>query len=398
LSRAEVEDDIEKIFGFYASGSSIFVRKDLLQSSYVPKDLPHREAEVRQLAQMLAPSLRLERPSNIFIYGKPGTGKTAAVRFVGSRLQGTASEKGIPVRFLYINTGLKKVADTEYRLYAHICRLLGDFVPDTGIPTHTVFEKMTELLNSNPAIYLVVLDEIDVLVDKSPEALYTLSRINTELENSKVSLLGITNNFNTINGLDSRTKSSLSEEELVFLPYDADQLRDILKGRCESCFSPGVLDDSAISLCAASAAKEHGDARRALELLRISAEIAEREASLKVVKKHVEQAVGKLHTDKVTSFVKKLPDHQKLVLQALMGLEGPNYTREIYDRYVELSSRAGVKGLTMRRVLDIIGDFEAAGLVYTKVISRGRYGRTKVVELATVDNIKDQIEQFLVNI
>ena len=392
-------DDVDRIFGFYASGSSIFVRKDFLQSSYVPVILPHREKQVKQLAQILAPSLRLEKPSNVFIYGRPGTGKTAVALFVGSRLQKTAREKGIPVRFLYINTGLKKVADTEYRLYAYICRMLGDFIPDTGIPTHTVFERMLHLLESNPSMYLVVLDEVDVLIEKSPEALYTLSRINSELKNSKLSIVGITNNFNTINSLDARTKSSLSEEEIMFPPYNANQLCDILKDRSDPCFSPGVLDDSVVMLCAASAAKEHGDARRALELLRISAEIAERETSLKVLKKHVKKATNKLYTDKVQTFIKTLPDHPKLVLTALVEIDKPMaYTREIYDKYVELSSKSGLKELTMRRVLDILAEFEAAGIVRTNVISRGRYGRTKIVEFATVDNIKEQVEKFLVNL
>jgi cell division control protein 6 len=390
-------DDVDRIFSFYASGSSIFLRKDFLQSSYIPSKLPHREQQVKLLAQMLAPSLRLEKPSNIFMYGKPGTGKTAVALFVGSRLQKTAREKGISIKFLYINTGLKKVADTEYRLYAYICRMLGDFVPDTGIPTHTVFERMLHILESNPAMYIVVLDEVDVLINKSPDALYTLSRINSELKNSKLSIIGVTNNFNTISSLDSRTKSSLSEEELMFPPYDANQLCDILKSRSGLAISPGVLDDSVVMLCAASAAKEHGDARRALELLRISAEIAERETSLRVLKEHVGKAVGKLYTDKVYTFIKTLPDHQKLVLRAIIELDKPMaYTREIYDKYVGLSSKSGLKELTMRRVLDILAEFEAEGIVRTNVISRGRYGRTKIVEFATTDNIKEQVEKLLV--
>ncbi|MBR9689895.1 MAG: AAA family ATPase [Candidatus Altiarchaeota archaeon] len=390
--------ELEKIFGFYASGSSIFVRKDFLQSSYVPKELPYRDDLVKQLAQILAPSLRLEKPSNVFVYGKPGTGKTAVTLFVGSQLQKMAKDKNIPVRFIYVNAGLKKVADTEYRLYAHLCRMLGEFIPDTGIPTHTVFEKLIHLLESNPSIYLMALDEIDVLVNKSPEALYTLSRINSELKNSKVSIIGITNDFNIINTLDARTKSSLSEEELIFSPYDADQIYEILKER-DSAFTPGVLGDSVIMLCAASAAKEHGDARRALELLRISAELAERETSMKVLKKHVQKAIGKLYSDKIISFVTTLPDHQKLVLQAIFDLDKPlSYTRDIYEKYVELSVKSGLKELTMRRVLDILGEFESSGVVRTSVISRGRYGRTKIVELITVDNIKEQIEKLLVTI
>ncbi|MBR9681014.1 MAG: AAA family ATPase [Candidatus Altiarchaeota archaeon] len=393
-----MKNDIEKIFGFYASGSSIFSRKDFLQSSYVPDELPHREDLVKQLAQILAPSLRLERPSNVFIYGKSGTGKTAVTLYVGSMLQKTAQEKNIPVKFMYVNTGLKKVADTEYRLYAHLCRMMGEFIPDTGVPTHSVFEKLVHTLENNPSIYLLVLDEVDVLVEKSPEALYTLSRINSELKNSQVSIVGITNDFNVVNNLDSRTKSSLSEEEIIFPPYDADQIYEILKQR-DTAFSPGVLDDSVIMLCAASSAKEHGDARRALELLRISAELAERETSLKVMKKHVKDAISKMYADNISGFVNTLPHHQKLVLHALVSLDKPlSYTREVYDKYVEISTQTGLKELTMRRVLDILGDFESAGIVRTNVISRGRYGRTKIVELTTADNIKDQIESLLVSL
>lgn len=393
-----MKDDVKKIFGFYASGSSIFARKDFLQSSYIPEELPYRDDLVKQLAQILAPSLRLERPSNVFIYGKPGTGKTAVTMYVGSMLMKMASEKSLPVKFMYTNAGLKKVADTEYRLYAHLCKMLGEFVPDTGVPTHSVFEKLVHTLESNPSIYIFVLDEVDVLIEKSPDALYTLSRINSELKNSQVSIVGITNTFNIVNDLDSRTKSSLSEEEIVFPPYDANQLYEILKQR-ESAFSNGVLDKSVIMLCAASAAKEHGDARRALELLRVSAELAERDTSIKVMKKHVKNAISKMYVDNVSGFVNTLPDHQKLVLQAIVDLDKPLvYTREVYDKYVELSRSTGLKELTMRRVLDILGDFESAGIVRTSVISRGRYGRTKIVELTTVDNIKEQIQKLLVSL
>lgn len=399
MNGAILKEDIEKIFKFYSAKSGIFARKDFLQSSYIPEQLPHREDLVKQIAQMLAPSLRGECPSNIFVYGKPGTGKTAAVMFVGAQLQNIAETKGIPIKIFYVNSGLKKVADTEYRLYAHLCRMMGEFIPDTGIPTNAVFERMAQLLDETPAVYLIVLDEVDILISKSPDVIYTLSRINSELKKSKVAIVGITNDLNVMNGLDSRTKSSLSEEEIFFAPYNATQLYDILKERSETSFTPGVLDDSVLMRCSASAAKEHGDARRALELLRISAELAERAASIKVTKEHVELAIQKSQSDKVLTFVKMLPDHQKLVLRSLMEIDRPMaYTREIYEKYLGLTSSVGVKGLTMRRVLDILGEFESAGIVDTKVISRGRYGRTKIIELQTVGNIKERVEKFLVEV
>ncbi len=399
MCNRDVKTDIEKIFNFYASGSVIFARKDFLQSSYLPDVLPHRENHIKHLAQILAPSLRLENPSNVFLYGRPGTGKTAVVQYVGSQLQKIAQDKNIPVKFLYVNSGLKKIADTEYRLYAYLCRRMGDFIPDTGIPTSSVFDRMIKALDSKPAVYILALDEIDVLIEKSPNTIYTLSRINSELKNSKLSIIGITNDLSIMSHLDAKTKSSLSEEEIIFSPYNANQIKDILQDRSNISFSPGAINDSVILLCAASAAKNHGDVRRAIELLRISAEIAEREASNKVLRKHVEVAIGKFNTDQIISFVKTLPEHQKNVLKAIIELDKPVvYTREIYNKYIENVSKIGAKGLTMRRVLDILGEFESSGVVGTSVISRGRYGRTKVVELKIGGNIKDDIEQLLVEI
>jgi hypothetical protein len=80
----------------------------------------------------------------------------------------------------------------------------------------------------------------------------------------------------------------------VFPPYDAPQLCDILKQRADIAFNEGILDEGVIPLCAALAAQEHGDARRALDLLRVSGELADRENAEKVTERHVKMAQEKL--------------------------------------------------------------------------------------------------------
>jgi cell division control protein 6 len=238
---------------------------------------------MRRIAEVLAPSLKMDRPSNLFIYGKTGTGKTVCVRYTLNKIKEIADQRSIPLRFVYLNCKLKKVADTEYRLVAELARELGKAIPPTGLPTDEVYKIFFDALDSREQLVILVLDEIDQLVKKAgDDTLYNLTRINSELKNAQVSLIGISNDLQFTESLDPRIKSSLSEEEEVFPPYNAFQIRDILNQRKILAFKNGVVEEGVIEKCAAYAARDHGDARRALELLRVAGEIAERSDLKKV--------------------------------------------------------------------------------------------------------------------
>jgi len=112
-------------------------------------------------------------------------------------------------------------------------------------------------------------------------------------------IVGISNNLTFLDELDPRVRSSLSEEEILFHPYNALQIQDILNQRSNAAFKEGVLQDGVISKCAAYAAKEHGDARRALDLLRVAGELAERDNSKKILLKHIDEANEKIEKDKI---------------------------------------------------------------------------------------------------
>jgi cell division control protein 6 len=92
-----------------------------------------------------------------------------------------------------------------------------------------------------------------------------LTRLNSELSQSQLSVVGISNDLTFFDEIDPRVRSSLSEEEIVFPPYNAIQLQKILKERSSNCFKDGVLDSGVIEKCSAYAAREHGDARRAFD-------------------------------------------------------------------------------------------------------------------------------------
>jgi cell division control protein 6 len=129
--------------------NSLFKDKSVLQSNYTPESIPHRDKQVEQVASIMAPVLRGERVSNLFVYGKTGTGKTLSVQYVRDELTKRAGEIGVDIRIEYLNCKLKKVADTEYRILAALIGELGGFVPPTGLPTDQVYAKFIELIDKN---------------------------------------------------------------------------------------------------------------------------------------------------------------------------------------------------------------------------------------------------------
>jgi len=384
------------LFTKYLNNRGIFKNREVLRHSYRPLILPHRRPQIDSIASILAPAIRNETPSNILIYGKTGTGKTASVKYVGAELENACHEMGKACNVIHLNCEL---IDTQYRVLAQIANELDDIeskssdrprssIPMTGWPTDQVYSELKSMVEAIGGVNVIVLDEIDKLVKKSgDETLYNLTRFNSELKNAKISMIGISNDLRFTNFLDPRVLSSLSEEELVFPPYNAPQLCDILKQRADVAFADGILDDGVIPLCAALAAQEHGDARRALDLLRISGELAEREDAPRVTEKHVKNAQQKIETDSLIVCVSSLPTQSKAVLYSMLILSEMNKqvftTGEVAQVYRDVAQVLDLDVLTHRRITDLISELTMLGVINSRVVSRGRYGRTKEMWFGT---------------
>ena len=314
-------NELDNIFESF-DRNLIFKNKSILQTNHQPKEIPYREEQIKQIASILAPILRGERPSNLFLYGKTGSGKTLSVQYVREGLMKRADKiNDFSLRIEYLNCKLKKISDTEYRILAELTRKLGGEVPDTGLPTESVYNRFLELIDSEKQLVILILDEIDQTVKKISDGfLYNLTRLNSELSKSQICIVGISNDLTFLEGLDPRVRSSLSEEEVIFPPYNAMQLKEILRKRSEDVFKEGVLQEGVIEKCAAFAAREHGDARRALDLLRIAGELAERDGSKKVLLKHIDESNGKMERDKILDVVRSEPKQFQLVLYSIIKL------------------------------------------------------------------------------
>lgn len=394
---------IQTIFQeFIEKKPQIFKDRNALTSHFTPDTIPHRDEQINSLASILAPALRGGRPSNVFIYGMTGTGKTLVSRYVGAELKKTSNQGGHPVEVLYVNCKMKKIADTEYRLIAELSRMLGREVPITGLPTERVYSTFFSVLDSKEWVVIVILDEIDALVKKmGDDFLYNFTRINQDLKKAKVSIVGITNDLHFIDVLDPRVRSSLSEEEILFPPYNALELQDILRQRVALGFYPGVLSEEVVPKCAALAAQEHGDARRALDLLRVAGEIAERRGDSKVVEEHVDLALEKIDYDRVIESVKSLPKQTKVVLLSIIDLDEKEQddiqTGDVYSVYESKCRECAVYPLTQRRVSDLLSELDMMGIINARIISLGRYGRTRQIRLNVSDKIREKMKEILVS-
>ncbi len=406
-------DKLESIFDSYVN-NNLFKDKTVLQANYTPETIPHRTEQIEAVASILAPALRGERVSNLFVFGKTGSGKTLSVQHVGIKISAKEKKLGEDyLKFIYLNCKMKKIANTEYRIIAELINVLGGKVPATGLPTDVVYSRFIEMIDNKKQVVIIVLDEIDQAVKKiSDNFIYTLTRINSELKNAQISIVGISNSLTFMDNLDPRVKSSLGEEELVFPPYNALQLQDILKERANVAFMEDVLEEGVIAKCAAYAAREHGDARRALDLLRVAGELAERERVKKISLKHIDLANHKIERDKMLDVIKSEPTQFQLVLWAIMELDEMRverrkrsknemvddriFTGEVYNKYQEICEKTKNEVLTQRRVGDIIAEFDMLGIINARVLSKGRHGRTREIKLMLNSGVKEKAREILV--
>jgi len=394
-------DNLDDVFNNAIGSKTLIKNRKTLTIDYVPERLPFRDNESTVIAQTLSVILRGGRPSNLLIFGKPGTGKTAVVKNVIERLKNKADNLGMQITVPFMNA---KTANTSYKILYEIAEMMGINKEEkklqvhfTGLSLGEATDRILEYIRRKNLRVVLVIDEIDSLVDKNgDDILYNFTRANERISAEQfISLIGISNSLTFKDKLDPRVRSSLSEEEMVFNPYTIEQLKDILTDRCKLAFTEHAIPIAAINLCAAMAGRETGDARKAIDLLRVAAEIAEREGSSTVNELHIRLAQQKIDRDTNYEILKNSTTHTKILILAIINSKNGN-TGEIYDAYSSLCVRLEQEPLTQRRITQIISELDLLGLVTTNIVNLGRYGRSQriklVVPLVTIrEALKDNI-------
>jgi cell division control protein 6 len=341
-------------------GESLFRKEDALDYEFVPKELPFRENQQHALAACIKPLLSGKNGRNVFIYGAPGIGKTAATRWVLKELEESTDE----IHTLYINCWQK---NTTFKIFEKLCHDLGyKFTQNKHSEELLAIIKQHTL--KKPAVF--VFDEID----KVEELDFLYSLLNNIY---KKSIVLITNYKSWLDSVEDRVKSRLTPEVLEFAGYDSTQTKDILKRRMGYAFVPGVWQADAFSLLADKAG-DMRDLRMGLYLLREAGLAAEDLGSKKITTAHAQKAV-----DKLAEFLRK--DTQELDDDALriLGTVKENSGGRIGDLFTAYAAKGGRSAYkTFQRKIDKL---HRSGFVTVEKITGGKEGTTTLVSFASKD-------------
>ncbi|AIF82085.1 orc1/cdc6 family replication initiation protein [Candidatus Nitrososphaera evergladensis SR1] len=374
--------DIERMAAQAEQENSLFAAKGALDtfSSSSKTQAIGREAEAGQLVKALAGGQKQGYVSPfVFVYGRSGSGKSTVVQFVCEHL---------PRLLAFRLVNLRRVR-TVYGCACLILEELGGD-PKGGQTIDSIIERIAGGIEALAAakFFVLVLDEFDVLLhDKRGRAsdfVYKLLAVQQKLREEKgcmVCVIAISNNVMAAEEMDDRVRSRIGScPEVFFDAYQKEEVVAILKDRAARAFVQPVGDE-VIEYCAEKSSQEHGDARRAIDLLRMAAEIAGAEGGKNVSKLHIDMAEERLQKDRVERALSQASYHQKVAAGALVRItyltqdagESWYSTSTLYRQYC-MSIRKTVRPLSYRRVAELFSELESAGLAVSRTGSKGRHG------------------------
>jgi len=352
-----------------------------------------REKQIGRVIAHLTPLLDGFHPASVLIFGPTGSGKTVTLIHVLSTFQRVAERSGVGFRYCYVDLtspktffgALNEVAmglDASVRRYRK------------GIPVEYMQDTIVGALRGYNGFLCLLIDEADN-VRPNPDSLLTfLLKTLPRKVSSRLILILLTNRMDWEARVDPRILSFLKKTDILFEPYDALDLLEILKLRVEKALDTSRVDVGALRKVAAYASRETGDARKAVELLTKAARVAE-ESSGWLGEVEVDVAEQRLEVDKTEALVQALAVQQLLAFKACYSLLSRTHkkvsTGQAYEVYARMCDAEGLRVLTQRRFSDILSFLDLYGLINARLVSKGRYGSTREISGSLAQEIVERL-------
>jgi cell division control protein 6 len=380
--------------------SSVIKDLHILDFDYVPVELPHREKQLKKLAQFFKPVL-INMAQNVFINGPVGTGKTAMTKHFCQSLLSIARKQGKIIEYVHINCRRRS---TDAMVMLGVLTHFDPRFPDRGFSVQEMLQVLRTQLQRKDAQLLLVLDEVDALLKKKDSnLLYELTRFNDETikTSTPVSIIMISQK-DVFGKMDAAALSTFKRSNTILLDrYTRDELYDIVQQRVRLAFHPNTVLGESIDLIA-DIASDYGDARFAIELLWKAGLYADEKHMKQVIPEHVRTAKAETFSVVTETKMKNLGRHQLLLLLAIakrLQKDGSAYanTGEVEKTYIITCEEYSEEPRAHTMFWQYLKDIEQAGFIQMKRSGKGRIGVTQLISLPDIPAavLREKLETFL---
>ena len=343
-----------------------------------------RDTEIRELSSHFAPMLRGGHSCHLALWGHPGTGKTLTTLYFLGLLNGMCREQNIAMRYEHLDLSTPRPCFRALNDLA--CLLDASKRYKKGISLEELMQRIEHALSRLTGYLVLFIDECDhVRRDRDTFMAFLVRRLPQRIS-AKLILVFASNRLDWPDQLDPRVRSFLKLNELIFKPYNAADLLQILRIRALKGLRPGALETGVLEKIAGLASRDHGDSRRAVALLAKSAFLAEK-AGAHVTLDLVDQAAAALESDRSLALIRTAAPQLQAAFASLdrcyavVTQPATLSAGEAYDAYMQFCNQFGMRILTSRAFADLVSELDMCGLVRARVTSRGRYGRSREISL-----------------
>ena len=380
--------------------SSVIRDPSALDFDYIPEKLPHRDDQLRRLAQIFKPLLG-NISQNAVIKGPVGTGKTVVAKKFCNSMVDIARKQGKIIEYVHINC---RKRSTDAMALLGILNHFDPRFPDRGFSVQEMLQILNKHLQRREAQLLLVLDEADALLRKSGSSLiYNLTRFTDEKigTGNPISIIMISQR-DVMSMLEPSALSTFRRSNILLLDrYSREQLYDIIKQRVELAFHRGTVSEDSIHLIA-DISSEWGDARFAIELLWKAGMYADQQHTLLVVPEHVRAAKAETYSVVTETKLKNLGRHQLLTLLSIakrLKKDDTAYTNTgmVEKTYAITCEEYNEKPRAHTMFWSYLKELQNAGFIDIKLSGRGQVGTTQLISLPDIpaEILMEKLQELL---